>query len=198
MATMASDWIKYKDFYLHLPTKRIITNDEQVKYCNHFPDIGLEDINKTPDTLISILKNSGYIDKNDNLTVSGKKLINTLYNSVILKRTEEDLIPIIYGQVGGKTTLCHIIRGVTNVPHIIHPEGEYGYSFLEDEENDSCQIIIDCNILDWLNDLKKRLPTDHFYFSKLQPTDFRISETIDYNSSLFPLWAIKQLENYKK
>jgi hypothetical protein len=66
-------WIEFKDFFVHIPTKKILTCLDQTKYpaFTYIPNLTLEDYNKIktldknakfPLNWLGILQNSGYID----------------------------------------------------------------------------------------------------------------------------------------
>jgi hypothetical protein len=66
-------WIEFKDFFVHIPTKKILTCLDQIKYpaFTFIPNLTLEDYNKIktldkeakfPVNWLYILQNSGYVD----------------------------------------------------------------------------------------------------------------------------------------
>jgi hypothetical protein len=132
------EWMEFKDFFIHVPTKKIIREQNEWPSYIFFPSLSLEDLNKIkngelkPDKWLEILQNSGYVDsdgkpviltgtftretngffQNFDYAVNGQYLINDLYR-LLYHKVHKAKVPVLIGPPDcGKTTLVSIFAKI--------------------------------------------------------------------------------------
>jgi hypothetical protein len=79
-----SEWIEFKDFFVHIPTKKIIKEQYDWPAFHYIPSIIFSDIEKMknneikPEKWLNILQNSGYVDESGN-----PKILKGTFNKIL-------------------------------------------------------------------------------------------------------------------
>ena len=106
--TMNHEWIEYKDFYFHIPTKMATTEHPDEPCFCYFDNISLDETHRLPQTFIRVLQNSGFLDDNAKPIGDGVKLIKALY-SLLLDRTRKTGTIVLWGESNAGKSVIFVI-----------------------------------------------------------------------------------------